>query len=261
MAYDIRKRNAKKKMAEGGAVPKIKLSKDHDSNAHLYDSDEGTSKMGGKVRSANLSKSWAKDERSSGPSIERSMAKDRMSEARDVAQSNLDATRSMPKPKLQRLAQGGMAHSTVIKAKMLDKYGNPIEEIPPEKTPGMSEDRGPSEEEYDSEDMYAEGGEIDSMEEPQPEEEDDHHASIAAAIMARRDRKKYAEGGVVENNNKEQDNQYNDDDEAALKENFDSDMEDVEQPEDTNEHGDDLDSDEHDMISKIRSKLRMKMAK
>ena len=86
---------------------KIKLSKHHENNEHLYERDEGTSRQGSLVRSANRSKSWAKDERSSGPSIERSMAKDRMGEAREEAGERLEHTRSLPKPKLQGLAHGG----------------------------------------------------------------------------------------------------------------------------------------------------------
>lgn len=81
---------------------KLKLSSDHDKNAHLYESDQGSSKMGSKIRSANRSKSWAKDDRSSSPSIERSMAKDRMGEAKTIASNNLAATKAQPKPNLTK---------------------------------------------------------------------------------------------------------------------------------------------------------------
>lgn len=85
----------KAKFAKGG---KLKLDPDHHKNAHLYESDKGTSKQGSLIRSANRSKSWAQDQGpvgSSSPSIERSMAKDRMSEAKQVQKT---------KP---RLAEGG----------------------------------------------------------------------------------------------------------------------------------------------------------
>jgi hypothetical protein len=89
------------------AKRKIKLSKHHDKNQHLYLGDEGTSKQGDMVRSANRSKSWAKDERSSTPTIERSMAKNKMTEAKAEARKSLSEERAMPKPKIQGLAHGG----------------------------------------------------------------------------------------------------------------------------------------------------------
>ncbi len=103
----------KRKMAKGGSVAKLKLSKHHDKNEHLFADDEGTSKQGGLVRSANRSKSWAKDERSSSPSIERSMAKDRMSEARTVASKRLEATKALS-PDLEGLAHGGDVDDDMI---------------------------------------------------------------------------------------------------------------------------------------------------
>lgn len=107
----------RKKMAKGG---KIKLSKDHEKNEHLYKNDEGTSKQGHQVRSANRSKSWANDARSSGPKIERAMAKDRMEDAKDTAESRADKERKI-KPKIQGLAEGGMVKdSTIAQARAND---------------------------------------------------------------------------------------------------------------------------------------------
>lgn len=81
---------------------KMKISSNHDKNAHLYEGDKGTSKLGGTVRSANRNKSWAKDDRSSGPSIERSIAKDKMGEAKTIASKNLENTKAQPKPNLTK---------------------------------------------------------------------------------------------------------------------------------------------------------------
>lgn len=123
----------------------------------------------------------------------------------------------------------------------------------------------------------AEGGSIEREEDMQPmdEEEMEHHDSVAAAIMAKRDRmakqasgskdeddaEMYAEGGQVDidENAEEQPNMYESRNKAALKENYDSDMDDVSQPMDSNEHGHELsDEDAHDMIAKIRSAMSKK---
>lgn len=99
----------------------------------------------------------------------------------------------------------------------------------------------------------AEGGEIS----PEDEEMDEHHSSIAAAIMAKR--RKMAEGGSVniDSNAEEQPNDYYSQNQAALKENYDSDMDGVSQPMDSNEHGHELsDEDAHDMVSAIRRKMK-----
>lgn len=108
---------------------------------------------------------------------------------------------------------------------------------------------------------FAKGGMIDDMDVPEDEYEEEHHDSIAAAIMAKKARK-MAEGGQVDldENAEEQPNSYYHQNEvAALKENYDEDMDHMHQPTDSNEHGDVLeDEDEHDMISHIRSKMNMK---
>jgi hypothetical protein len=107
----------------------------------------------------------------------------------------------------------------------------------------------------------AEGGEIEREMDMQPmdEAEEEHHDSIAAAIMARR---RMAEGGqvdIMDNAEEEPSDAADEYTEAALKENYDSDMEDVSQPMDSNEHGDDIDEDIHDMVSAIRRKMRSRM--
>lgn len=113
--------------------------------------------------------------------------------------------------------------------------------------------------------MMAEGGMIDSMDQPEPEAELEHHDSLAAAIMSKR--KKFAEGGAVNDeidimdNGKEIPNQYYGRNEEILKENYDADMEGVEQMSDSNLIGDDRESEsenEHDgsIVSAIRSKMK-----
>lgn len=137
---------------------------------------------------------------------------------------------------------GGMAESSVIKSKMLDKYGTPVE-LPkkPEATPEAKE----PEKEETTTTLMAEGGEV----EVDDDQDEEQHSSITAAIMAKKQRKMMAEGGeVTEVSPKETTSELNDVTEAGLKENPDSDLE-SDEPEET------------DMISKIRSKMRMKMGK
>ncbi len=99
-------------------------------------------------------------------------------------------------------------------------------------------------------DLYAEGGEVDK-----------HYDSIADAIMAKRKhRKMMAEGGEVDlEANSEESPNFEDQQsfEANGKEQYDLDQLEA-QPEDSNMHSVMLDSDEHDMISRIRSKMKAK---
>lgn len=99
----------------------------------------------------------------------------------------------------------------------------------------------------------AEGGMLDEIEE-------DHHASVAAAIMAKR--KRMAEGGQVDiaHNNSEEPNAYYAANEAVLKENMNSEMAKMSQPEDSNEIGHDIDSDKHDRIAEMRRRMKAKRA-
>jgi len=101
---------------------------------------------------------------------------------------------------------------------------------------------------------HAEGGMLDE------EEMDERHNSLAAAIMARKRRKMMAEGGQVDlekNNAEESPNEYyRQNEHEALKENYDQDLWHADDPMDSNEHGDNLDEDEHDMVSSIRRKMK-----
>lgn len=109
----------------------------------------------------------------------------------------------------------------------------------------------------------AEGGEIS----PEDEIDEENHASLVAAIMAKR--RKMAEGGAVgpdsdmadiehENNVEHPNSYYRRNEDSALKENYDEDMLDVSQPMDSNEKSVDIDSDDHDMVSLIRRKMKSK---
>lgn len=96
------------------------------------------------------------------------------------------------------------------------------------------------------------GGEMDDMPEESP-------ASIAEHIMKKR---KMAEGGEVDLQDNA-DEHLNEEDqlsfEAARKKTYFDDSQLSDQPEDSNEHGDELsDEDEHDMVDKILKKRRMK---
>lgn len=138
---------------------------------------------------------------------------------------------------------------------------------------GLEEDddqMSPAHDEYmgGKEPMLAEGGMLES------EEEIEHHDSLAAAIMAKRKMMsqdsdsdedhmvKMAEGGQVgidENAEEQPNGYYGRNEHAALKENYDSDMDDVSEPTDSNEMGDSREmseENEHDMISHIRSKMK-----
>lgn len=162
---------------------------------------------------------------------------------------------------MKKMAQGGVAM----------EMGKGPEEDEVEHPEGLESDndmKGPPEKEFMA-GHFAEGGMLHD------EIEEEHHDSIASAIMARKDREKamhgadsdsdiehnLAEGGQVdlEENSMEQPNDYYSRNKAALKENYDSDLEDVAQPMYSNEHGHELsDEDAHDMISSIRRKIAQK---
>lgn len=103
--------------------------------------------------------------------------------------------------------------------------------------------------------MKADGGEIS----PEDEQMDELHSSIASAIMAKR--RKMAEGGEVDlsiNADEEPNHEDQESFEALKKENYSESagLEKLDQPSDSNLHHVMLDSDEHDMISAIRRKMK-----
>lgn len=152
-----------------------------------------------------------------------------------------------------------------------------------EQTSGDPDDSEPHSDDIDTY-KYAEGGEV--------EQETEHHDSIVAAIMANRERAhadidsgardldeavrmasggtvasgsedmNYAEGGQVDidDNNNEEPNAYPPMNGDAL-DDRNEDIRGMEQPEDSNETGDEREderSDKHDMISSIRRKMKSK---
>lgn len=176
--------------------------------------------------------------------------------------------------KKKKMAYGGMAEQDgnpgTPKAKVDNKrlpedeymadhfaYGGMAEEDGNPGTPKRKpDDRRLPEDEYMA-DHFAKGGEV----EPSDLMSDDERAtSIADAIMRKRHKKKMAEGGMVdlEANSEESPNmedQYSF--EANGKEQYD-DSQISKQPMDSNETGDSIESDAHDMVSKIRAKIKAK---
>lgn len=93
-------------------------------------------------------------------------------------------------------------------------------------------------------------------------EEDEQYDTVAKAIMAKR--KKMADGGMVDihENEQEQPNMYNKLNRKALDNDFDSTMDDVSQPLDSNEDRgteEDTMSSLLDKVSKIRAKMRKQL--
>lgn len=102
--------------------------------------------------------------------------------------------------------------------------------------------------EDDADARYADGGEI-------------HPKSVAEACMMKR--KRMAKGGEVDLSENAEEHKNMEDDlsfEALKKENYsESDgLDELDSPKDSNEHGHDIDSDKHDMISSIRKKIKSK---
>lgn len=200
--------------------------------------------------------------------------------------------KSQPKPKLKGLAEGGIIKPehvpfTVKSRQQLDmeerqrahEHHDDINNLVPMKEAQEDYDQMPDED-PESIEMLSHGGDVESEESmehemaetPEQEAEEERHDSIAAAIMARKKHKgmhsgspdedravMMAEGGEIdiESNAKEEPNKYyHQNEDVVLKENYDEDIHDMHQPIDSNEHGDDIESDIHDMIGKIREKLR-----
>lgn len=132
----------------------------------------------------------------------------------------------------------------------------------------------------------AEGGEVDHDIDVD-EMEDERHSSIAAAIMAKKERQMrldsdsdedqmvmMADGGILSHDSiysdesdqadisRNADEDANEEDQlsfnALRKENYNESegLRQMDSPMDSNEHGDEIDSDRHDMVSKIRSKMK-----
>lgn len=197
---------------------------------------------------------------------------------------------STPSLKMKKMANGGMAdpdHDDNIHNEAIDhEFGDGAEEDELEHPAGLTED----DDEIGDKDamsshmkMLAKGGEIS----PEDEEHEDMSASIASAIMAKlkhaaelesgsedEDKaERFADGGEVMGksdslfdhlkNNKEEPNFFPPRNGEVLKENHDEGMDDVHEPEDSNEHADmrEEDSENEDdrsIVGSIRRKMKMK---
>lgn len=190
----------------------------------------------------------------------------------DVAEADMKKTESP----LGRYANGG-----TVSFEEAEQDNEPA-------VPGRKpNDMRPPQDEYMA-DHFAEGGMAHEFNDiPTEEADEEHYASIAAAIMAKKERQSklisdsdideqinmYKGGQVpgsdesqvdIMSNGAEHPNAYyNRNENEVLKENYDSDMSDVSQPSDSNEHGDaDETSSENehdqDIISRIRAKMAVK---
>jgi len=205
--------------------------------------------------------------------------------------------------KMKKMAEGGRIHmddpdhdDDIHNMSVDHEYGDGAEEDMQQSPAGLEHDddqEKPSDQEIMSDHMelLAEGGSVEHEFDDQPkhEEHEGMLASIASAIMSKlkaaamldsgsedEDKaERMAEGGEVMGksdsmfdimkNNKEKPNFYPPRNGAALKENYNEDMEGVDQPEDSNEHGDDREDEnenEHDrsVVGSIRRKMRIKSA-
>ncbi len=163
---------------------------------------------------------------------------------KELHKKKLEEMRSMPKPKLKGLAEGGRV--TPTSGPRMTESSHIHHQPRTEASTGHLDER------YGKMSKYADGGDVED------ERDIEHHASIAAAMMARdEEREMMAEGGhidITDNAEEAPSDAADEYTEAALKENYDSDMMHVDQPSDSNEHGDELhDEDEHGMtmIEKI----------
>lgn len=286
IAYDVKRRSKKPKMADGGLLDKVVKATSDYYNAKdptptkKPEQDPRTIKP---VGPAEKSSSYAEG----GPVM---------------------------KQKFTKLKYPSMTQSPVFSVKLRNEEDDTEASMPPMKHEGMSEDKGPSKEAYDDKDAakprfakggmineevsmdraeedqvvhpegleedddmkspaqseymadhFAEGGMAHEMDmQPEPEEEEEHHDSLAAAIMAKR--RRMAEGGRVdiESNEEEQPNQYYGRNQAVLKEHYGDDLDQIHQPMDSNLMGDDREDESEnklDMVSSIRRKMSSKRMK
>lgn len=175
-------------------------------------------------------------------------------------------------------AKGGMINDDVS---MKDAEEDEVEH--PAGLESDDDEMSPAKDEYMA-GHFAEGGMAHEMDDqPTDEAIEEHEDSLIAAIMAKRASKAmrmdsgspdedaaeashlYMGGQVegsdesmvdIDENAEEQPNAYYGRNQAALKENYDSDMDSVSEPKDSNEHSDSIDSDDHDMVSSIRRKMK-----
>jgi hypothetical protein len=182
-------------------------------------------------------------------------------------------------PRTEPIKHPKMVPSKGFTAKLRSEEDHLMKTAPPEKTEGISEDKpkkmaeggpisatfeherpdeqleaGAADDGMDDAVMAAEGGMMGEDEQSEME-----HASIAAAIMAKHARKMMAEGGAVDIEQNQEDGEDHPDRpyESILKEHYGDDLDELDQPMDSNEHGHEIsDEDAHDVVSKIMKKMR-----
>ena len=162
--------------------------------------------------------------------------------------------RSSPDLKLKKMAKGGLINEDVP---MHDAEED--DQMDPKGLESDDDEMSPEKGAFMAGKMMAEGGEVDA----EHEEELEHHASVAAAIMAKnRDMKMMAEGGQVDIESNEMEapehETMDDRDESILKEHYGDDMNEMHEPKDSNEDSDSIESDKHDLVARIRAKMRLK---
>ena len=155
-----------------------------------------------------------------------------------VRKESLEEYKKAPKPKL--LAEGGEIDEDQYKTKRTAEQGMKHMDDMSTESEEHPENRDPM--------FYADGGDVEDDEKPH---------SVASAIMKKRS--KEHEEPMIDLDNKEGDSEglEHDNEEAADKPIYD-DSQFKAGPEDGDQHGDEIISDMHDMISKIRSKLKSK---
>lgn len=216
IAYDVKRRSKKKKMAEGGMINESARSerrpmpeeRDKDSAmvsrnsgdkpAHNDDwADRSTVAQAQRPSITKLSRPKMANgifkvrDRDDVDAEERMMssmppASDKQQPAKELDEEGADRQGPSSKDlKLKMMAEGGMINDEVsMKRAEDDEVEHPA---------GLESDddqRGPAEDEYMAP-HFAEGGMAHEMDDqPTEEEEMEHHDSIAAAIMSKRDREK-----------------------------------------------------------------------
>lgn len=270
IAYNVKRKNSKKKMAKGGSVD---ISAAVEKRPMPDDANNSEDMLMGKKPEANAvmdkSHNFAEQGRAN---IDDAVTPEEMDMIRkhrkmmaeggeirsfdreSMSMNSADAAHTSESSDMIRGMK--MRHEQELRA----ASGMPSADDSSERSESMLEKKLPKDE-YSKKGIinYARGGEVS----PHEAEEEMHHASLTAAVMAKR--KKMADGGEVDlqdNNgnewlNREDDMSF----EAGRKKTYyDNDQLD-DQPMDSNEHAEDLeDEDDHGkpMIKSIRSKMKSK---
>lgn len=286
IAYSV-KRKAHKKMAQGGAVdPKrtevIESPGGHGKIIRIYKGQEEKMADGGILDSIKGAYDSAAKKGYLGTKAQVASSKS-YAQGGEINESAKSEQRPMPEergPKTQPIKHPKMVPSSVFSAQLRDEEDHLQESAKVNEGPQIQPPKHDDEEGADRQGpdvdalhmkMMAEGGLAHEMDDqPVEEADEEHHASIAAAIMAKRE--KMYEGGQIEGsdesqvdldlNSMEQPNSFYElNEHAALKENYDEDMHNMSQPIDSNEHGDDIESDKHDRIEEMRKRVMSKRSR